>query len=242
MAVPSVENLLRLQQHEDRIRQESLQLLLRDPKTAEILELIELALDLMIRTASVDQATDDGRTASAIVARIFNTTAGCLREAMNGYYQTSFALMRDLVEVGTLLDYFTVQPEKIARWREVSNAERLQEFKPSDLRKVLDERDGYKDGKRRADYQAFSEHAAHLTYPALRMLQTPEGHSRLGPFLNEAHLRECIYELGRRVALCSTIVPSLLDKTVADDDVEGATRLLADTQRFQRMANSLYKL
>jgi hypothetical protein len=220
---------------------ESLQLLLNEPQTARILELIELALDLMIRTASVDQPTADGRTASAIVARIFNTTAGCLREALNGYYQTSFALMRDLVEVGTLLDYFTIHRDKIARWREVTNDERLREFKPSALRKVLDDRDGFKEGKRKADYQAFSEHAAHLTYPALRMLQTPEGHTRLGPSLNEGHLRECVFELGRRVALCSMIVPDLLDKTVDDGDVTAAARLLADTRRFQSLAKATYR-
>ena len=68
--------------------------------------------------------------------------------------------MRDLVEIGTLLDYFTVQPEKVARWREVSNDERLCEFRPADLRRALDERDGFTGGKRKADCQAFSEHAA----------------------------------------------------------------------------------
>ncbi len=239
-AVPSIEKLLRTQDAEDRVRAQSLEILVKEQQTAQMLELVELSLDLMIRTASVQQPTEDGKTVSSIVARVFNSTAGCLREALHGYYQTSFGLMRDLVEIGTLLDYFSVHPGQISRWRQVTNTERLQEFNGGHLRKILDDRDGFVGQKRKRDYQAFSEHAAHLTFPALKMLQAADGSTQWGPHLNEKQLRECIYELGRRVALCSTLVVCLLPQTVADEDIDGATQLLSDTRRQQELYAAVY--
>jgi hypothetical protein len=237
---PSIEKLLRTQAEEDRVRELSLKLLYADSRTAHMLELIELSLDIMLNAAGVPQPTEDGKTVSATVARIFNSTLGCLRQALHGYYQTSFGLMRDLVEIATLLDYFHVHPEKIARWRQVTNVERLQEFSGGHLRKTLDDRDGFVEGKRKSDFQAFSEHAAHLTFPALLMLQASDGTTQWGPHLNESHLRNCLFELARRVTHCSTLVVGLLPAHVEDGDIAAAEKLYADTLRQQELYRGVY--
>jgi hypothetical protein len=158
---------------------------------------------------------------------------------LNGYYQTAFGLMRDLVEIHTLLDYFTAQPEKIDRWSKVTNAERVREFRPSELRKVLDERDGFTGGGRRRDYEAFSEHASHLTYAALRMLQTPEGHTHLGPMFNPGHLRNCSVELARRVILCVLLIIRLLPNRTEDGDPRASQALLKDIDELRRLSSRL---
>ena len=169
-----------------------------------VMQLIHDGLDFMFDAAGEPQHTEDTRTISAIAGRIFNTSAGALREAFNGYPQTSFLLQRDLIEIHTLLDVFSQDLARISRWREVTNAERLDEFSPGKLRKILEERDGPEAGRlRKADYQMFSEHAAHLTYPALRMLQLPGGSTQLGPRLDVKVLGNCLHELGRRVLLAT---------------------------------------
>ena len=141
-----------------------------------------------------------------------------------------------------MLDYFTVEPEKISRWRVVTNPERLKEFRPGRLRRTLDERDGFTEGKRQADYEQFSEYAAHLTYPALRMLQTPDGHTQHGPRLDERQLRNAVFELSRRVAMCVNLIVELLPKTVEDGDVAGAVRLISDFKRFKADGARIFKL
>jgi hypothetical protein len=174
------------------------------PYLRRVLRLIDDSLDFMIEVAGGPLPTDDARTISAIAGRIFNTTAGALREAFNGYPQTSFLLQRDLIEIHTLLDVFSHDLTRIPRWREVTNAERLDEFSPAKLRKVLEGRDGAEEIRvRRADYQMFSENAAHLTYPGLRMLQLPNGSTQLGPRLDVDVLGQCLHELGRRVLLAA---------------------------------------
>jgi hypothetical protein len=87
----------------------------------------------------------------------------------------------------------------------VTNAERGNEFSPRALRKLLKERDGDDSVKSKNDmYALFSEHAAHLTYPALRMLRLPDGSTRVGPTDDERQVFNCLYELGRQVFLVAT--------------------------------------
>lgn len=166
-----------------------------------VLALIDETVDFMLTVASSPPGRDaDGTAISAIAARIFNTTAGALREALNGYPQTSFLLQRGLIEIHTLLDVFSHDPSLIARWREVTNEERLREFSPRRLRTILEERDGEEhDAIRRDEYRLFSEHAAHLTYPALRLLALADGSIAVGPTNDFKQIGNCLYELGRQV-------------------------------------------
>src|SRR6185295_18403745 len=109
---------------------------------------------------------------------------------------------------------------KIARWREVTNAERVRQFRPSGLRRELDNAAGDNSDRRRRDYEAFSEHAAHLTYPALRMLRAADGSTHWGPRLNREHLRQCLVELARRVVLCVLPLVALLPRIAAEGDAD----------------------
>jgi hypothetical protein len=89
--------LFNLFDYEDKIFRQSRDTATSTTELADILDLIELALDVMWRAGSIDQVTDDGKAISAIVARVFNSSAVALRAALSGHYQTAFALMRDLV-------------------------------------------------------------------------------------------------------------------------------------------------
>lgn len=208
---------------------------LSDPHLRAVLRLIDESLDFMIYFAGGPKHTDDIRTLSAIAGRIFNTSAAALREALNGYPQTSFLLQRDLVETHMLLDAFSCNLSLIARWSIVNNQERISEFGPTKLRKIIEKRDGVaKVLQRKEDYQRFCEHAAHLTMPALRMLQLPNGNTQLGPREDDRFCGECIHELGRRVlvaVLCNARVLVMLHERdgsdIPDDTAERLARLNA---------------
>jgi hypothetical protein len=173
-----------------------------DAHMRRVLRLADDSLHFMVNFAGAPQHTEDARTVSAIAGRIFNTTAGALREALNGYPQTSLLLQRDLIETHALLDVFSHDLTRLSRWRVVTNDERIKEFSPGKLRFILKDHYGAEHiALRKADYQRFSEHAAHLTYPSLRMLHLPSGSTQLGPRFDVAILRECVHELGRRVLL-----------------------------------------
>jgi hypothetical protein len=92
------------------------------PHLQNVLRMIHDALDFMFEAAGEPQHTHDTRTISAIAGRIFNTTAGALREAFNGYPQTSFLLQRDLIEIHTLLDVFSHDLACISRRRRTARS------------------------------------------------------------------------------------------------------------------------
>lgn len=212
-----------------------------DTRSSAVLEVIELALDVMLSSASLSQHSDDGHTVAAIAARIFNTTAACLREALSGYVQTSLGLMRDLVETQTLLDYFSHEPSMIARWREVDEKARAKEFAPARMRTALDERDGFTERKREKDYRRFCEYGTHLTYNGLRLLAEPDGTVTPGPRYREHDLRNCLWELGRRAAFCAATLLELLPNRVPDEHDE-AVRLADCVTALRRRSDEIYGL
>lgn len=106
---------------------------------------------------------------SGIAGRIFNSTAGALRQALSGYHQTSFLLQRDLVEITTLLDVFLLDLSRITRWSAASNDERKKEFSPAALRKLLKSQDGTEAAEtRRLNYQLFSPARRELCRTSLK--------------------------------------------------------------------------
>ena len=175
-----------------------------DPAMSRVLRLINTSLVFMIDIAEAPYDDQDARTVSGIAGRIFNSTAGALRQALSGYHQTSFVLQRDLVEITTLLDVFFLDLSRITRWSAVSNSERLKEFSPKALREILKTQDGTEAAEiRRLNYQLFSEYAGHLTHPSLLMLQLPSGATQFGPRKDLVRLGHCLHELGRRVVLAA---------------------------------------
>lgn len=224
---------------ENKLLHDAVEFVCKDAEQTEMLVLTELALGVLLRAAEIDQVTDDGKAVSAIVARVFNTTAGALRAALTGYYQTAFVLMRDLHEIRQLVDYFTLQPDTIARWREVTNEERLNEFRQAAFRNALDERDGVIDSARSREYKLLSEHAAHLTYPALRFLRSPDGHTRVGPYFDAKYLRAALWELGRHVTACETVILRALPNTMPHSAEEAAI-LMKDRRTLDDLRRKYY--
>lgn len=153
---------------------------------------------------------EDQLTILYIGSRLFNHGMLSYRNAMSGYYQSSFLLQRDVIEVQFLLDYFRFKPTSIRTWRESSNEDRVKNFSASTLYKQLDERDNFRDQNRKKTYQQFCELAAHVSYPGIKLMTNKDNLIEIGPFYDSHKLLNTLAELNRRyghavITLCSLI-------------------------------------
>jgi hypothetical protein len=192
MALP--ENLSSLHKHEEEIRTNSLKLINDKPDLRDHLSMIHGAMAIIYALAhDHTNATDDELTVQYLGLRLFNLAASSLKLGLCGYYQSAFALVRDVLETATLLDYMRSYPEQIAVWKVSDKSQRITKFGPGAIRKALNERDQFPGNKRKEMYDRLSEYAAHATAPGFQLL-APEGLGQIGPFLSEKYLKAWIEE------------------------------------------------
>lgn len=191
------ENLDSLQKEEERIRIESLLKINADNDSKSHIELIQDSLNIVYDiTHEYENPTDDELTLQFLGIRIFNDTVCSLNRLLSGYYQVAFAIQRDILEILSLFEYFGFDKTQIKRWKICNNEERIKEFKPAKIRKILDKRDGFKDKKREKMYILFCEYALHPSYPGMKLV-APKGLGCVGPFLYEKLLINCLFELAK---------------------------------------------
>ncbi len=193
------ENLESLHKEEETNRAKSLLCINAEPSLKEHMALTQSSLNVSFDLVKVhQQRTDDELTIQYLGIRIFNAVASALKLMLSGYYQTSFAIQRDIVETGFLLDFFAIYPQRITEWKAASNDERQEKFKPSKIREALDERGKLKGKKRGQIYQQLCEYAAHPSYPGFKLV-APKGLGEIGPFYDEKYLKSALGELVLRV-------------------------------------------
>ena len=149
-----------------------------------------------------------------IVVRSFNSAAAGLKLAMSGYWQQSFALMRDVMECEFLLDLFHGSPQRLADWVALNERERKKKFSPIEVRKSLDTRDGNIEQKREKAYSLLSLYASHPTPEGFQLLQS-NGKSQVGPFPDQEKLRAALAELAKQLARTCHFSRSLFDNSNA---------------------------
>ncbi len=209
------EKLTRLYEEEEKIRTQSLLFIVAEQPMRDHATLIETSLDLVVALTLEHHPVDkDQEELQFIGIRLFNSAAMALKLALSGYYQGSFSVQRDIMEVGNLLDWFRSNGDEIHNWATADRNKRLQEFSPKWIRKKLDQRDSLTSGQREKQYQLFCEYAAHLT-PIGKKVVSPEGIGKLGPFYEESYLKACMVELALRLVFATMAYDQLLpDKTV----------------------------
>lgn len=166
------------------VRLRSIQAIEADADLILHVEMIECVMDqLQFYRVSYDEPGEDILIVKLLGARIFNHIAAAVRLALAGYYQASVLQIRDVLETGFLLDYFSKEPTSIQRWKVVSDDVRIREFAPAKIRIALDERDGFTERKREAHYKLLSNLGAHPTHAGLRMLRPEQDAlAHMGPF------------------------------------------------------------
>ena len=188
------ENLISLHKHEEQIRADSLRLIEAKQNLSDHLAMIHGAMAIIYALAN-DQvnASDDELTIQYLGLRVFNSTAASLKLSLSGYYQSAFALVRDIFETVALLDYLHTNPSQIAVWKTSDKNQRITEFGPGAIRNALNSRDQFSGNKRKEMYDRLSEYASHATAPGFQLL-APEGLGQIGPFLSEKYLKAWLEE------------------------------------------------
>ena len=189
------EKLKNLSKEEEKIKASSITLLKSDEISDRRLTAYEQAMDVVFSLVKDHKnRTDDELTIQYVGIRLFNALAVSLRLMLSGYYQISFAIQRDIIEMYFLLDYFIYCPGKISEWKNASNDERIRNYNPGKIRDILDKRDGLVNKKRAKKYKMFCEYAAHVSYAGNKLV-APKGLGELGPFFDEKYLKGCFTEL-----------------------------------------------
>ena len=134
------ENLISLHQHEEEIRGESFRLSEAHQNLGDHLAMIHGSMAVIYALAhDHDNATKDELTVQYLGLRLFNTTASSLKLGLSGYYQSAFALMRDIFETVALLDYFRTNPSQITVWKASDKKQRIAQFGPNPPKLSLNE-------------------------------------------------------------------------------------------------------
>lgn len=143
----------------------------------------------------VPAADKDVETLQSLGLRMFNSFATATKLMLSGYYQMSALILRDLLETTFLVEWFRTERSDILRW--LDDDIRQKHFRPGQVRKKLDDRDGVTTGRRGELYSLFCELAGHPTSRSSFML-TPRGmQARNGPFLDLTALEAVAAEMGR---------------------------------------------
>lgn len=118
---------------------------------------------------------------------------------MSGYYQPAAAQIRDLIEVGFLIDLFRRQPQKIQGWRTSDHLARKKNFSAFELRKALNRDDQLSEDKRADAYQFFTSHGTHADPDSID-LTSPNRMTSVGPFPDRDRLVGLSFDLARYLA------------------------------------------
>jgi len=192
------QKLVSLHAQEEKVRDLSEQHLSENAKLILHLQIAEGAMDLLDLLRQYEDADDeDIRTVRHLGLRMFNAQGAAIKLAMSGYFQNAALVMRDLLETVFLVDLFSTDKDSIKRWREADTSKKREEFRPINIRKALDERDGFTTEKRAEMYRMFSKLAGHPTVEGFAMLRPAGMDAQGGPFFDPTALIATLAELGR---------------------------------------------
>jgi hypothetical protein len=167
---------------------------------------INSALDLLSRLpAARTHENEDELIIFRLMVRCFNSAASCLRLLRCGYYQPAFTMVRDVVETTFLLDLFKRDRTEIAEWRSLPAKDRERRFKPFQVRKRLDQLDGFREQKRAVAYKLLSNYAAHPTPEGFAVI-SPAWMTQVGPFPDEKRLTAGLQELAKHLTYAALVI------------------------------------
>lgn len=172
--------------------------------------LMRIAVDFLSEmTREQSFSSDDEVTILRLGIRVLNDAGAASQCAMSGYYQQAVGIIRDIIEVGFLLDLFRREKAKIAEWRTCTPKERKDNFKIVDIRKRLDLLDGTDARKRQEAYAFYSTHGTHPT-PDLQAI-SPGGDTMIGPFPHDGYARLITYDLAKWFVAAVGYIAAILD-------------------------------
>lgn len=181
------ENFMLLHQGQEFIRSKSIEAIKAHDALPDHFEVAEQAMNLFDHFSRAYANEDEDQLVIQLLGiRLFNGTAAAIQLMLSGYYQAAVLQLRDLLEVGFLLDYFQLDRSQIAVWKTCDEAQRIKLFSPAKIRIALDDRDGFFEKKREQHYKLLCSLGGHATMQGFRMVRpTGDGLAHCGPFFAE---------------------------------------------------------
>lgn len=178
------ENFTKLHEGEEFLRIKSIESINSDSDLSHHFSMIESSMDIIDYFARTHKNGDEEQLiVQHLGIQLFNGSASAIKLLLSGYYQSSALIQRNLLEIVFLLDYFTTDKNLIMEWHSLSEKERKDKFHPVKIRDTLDNRDGFKEMKRKESYNNLCNLAAHPTPKSFNMLRPIQnGDAHCGPF------------------------------------------------------------
>lgn len=161
----------------------------------------------------------DVLTVQHLGIRAFNGIAVALNNVLTGYYQASAGQQRDLLETSFLLDLFGRDRLSISAWRTLAKKERWARFKPVEVRRKLDDLDGFTEKKRAAHYNLLTDLAGHPSTIGFVMLQAGDLGAHCGPFFDEKVMSATLSELAKLALQAGDVFVLLFESERPEDSL-----------------------
>ena len=197
MEFPS--NFDNLHAGEEFIRTKSKEAIQGSPDLLHHLNMVAVSMSIVDHFArGYSHRSDDQLIVQFLGLRLFNSMAGAVQGIMSGYYQNATMQLRDLLEVGFLLDYFKYDESQIAKWKACSEGERNKLFSAFKVRTTLDARDGFTEEKRKEHYQLLCNLGTHASMQGFELLRPAAGgNAHCGPYFAQRVLDATLSELAK---------------------------------------------
>lgn len=221
-------NLISLHCSEENLRVESFAAIRANKELLQHFRLIDLAMGLCNLMRMLETSEEDQNVIKLLCTRMFNAFASSIKLITGGYHQNSALIMRDIMETVFLVDYFRTNPQKITLWLNANKQEEKKPFKPVEIRKALEARDGHNNKNRKTLYTMLSDLAAHPNRMCMALL-TPRGEEvpYIGPFFNAGLLREGLEQM----ALLASEVGEIIDAFLPTDWHKDYRKEFAEAQK-----------
>lgn len=193
-------NLLDLHAYEEEVREKALKVIAANKALSDHLQAIHDALDhltVLIRMESIPGSAD--HTLQLLAIRLLNNAASVLKLGLSGYYQVGFQLVREMLELVNLVDLFSVEPDKLEKWRTADDKTLTEVFGPVKVRLALEKHERFAGQRRDLPYKTFSNYAAHPTYKGFQLI-APGNSPKMGCFFDAKLLEALLYEAGRHLS------------------------------------------
>ncbi|MEW9838331.1 hypothetical protein [Mesorhizobium marinum] len=135
--------------------------------------------------------------------RVLNAIGATDELLLRGYFQPAAIMIRDIVECCFLLDLFSRKPDHLPKWIALGIEAGLKEYRPGQVRELLNEIDGVEREVRGKIYTFYSRQGTHPN-PAGIGLIAPSGAVEIGPFSDKDRLKGLTYDLTRFSVLAAT--------------------------------------
>lgn len=230
--MPIPENLSALHRLEEAIREQSLQVISDDEGLSDHLQAVHDAIDHLTELIRLDaDAGTDEHTLQLISIRLLNNAACVLRVGLAGYYQVGFQLMREMLELVNLIDYFSLDPNRISLWRTADESTSRKVFSAVNVRRALEKDERFRVDARQKLYKTFSNMAGHPRYEGFRLI-APDNSPKVGSFFDRTLLGALLVEAGRHLSH-TTITLSLQIQRTDDRLLHAKARFIHRLQKYK---------